>query len=433
MKFNQEQEAIIRDESSYIQVIAGAGAGKTSTMIGLLDRIIRKGNVNLEEMLVVTFSKKAAHEFLERLKKIHPDTKVPIQTFHAYCLKVLKNHYPEYRNRPPVILNEKEKQEFFRKFFIKHKFRVGGIPYKYLISDTDSFLPIIDSELYEEAIKEFQEFKVKNQRLEFSDLVKIFLEGLKNREPWTDEPKSKTRFIIVDEFQDTDFQQLDFLRSMEPDKLIVVGDDWQAIYGFRGATPEPFLRLDRYFHPLKRHFLSTNYRSLEKIVEISKIPILKNSNYIDKNLKANRKGKAELGILKLPEGRLGVEMVAKTILKNIQKGLDVKVLCRTNFRINEFKISGIPEEYLITIHGSKGLEFDMVFVDLLGGWNQKPDSLSLESLEEERRILYVALTRAKNSLYLIGREKPNTQKNLDDVFFSYFSKQKIPKTRFQVA
>ncbi|MCC5814657.1 MAG: UvrD-helicase domain-containing protein [Leptospira sp.] len=430
MKFNKEQMSVIQDNSHFIQVIAGAGSGKTSTMIGILDRIIREKSIDPSLLLVVTFSRKAANEFLDRLNEIHPSHRIRIQTFHAYCLGVIKNHSPKYKDNPPMIITEQERSEFFREFFISYKFRVGGIPYKYLVGENESnFLPQFDPVLYDLALEEFKKYKEQHRKLEFSDLVTEFLEAMQNKEVWTEVPKSTTRYIIVDEFQDTDMQQLAFLQELNPERLIVVGDDWQAIYGFRGATVKPFLELGNYFSPLKRHYLSTNYRSVDPIVKISQIPIYKNENYISKNVHSIRKGSCNLEMIGLLEGKQGVELAANLIYDQLVKGAETMLLCRTNFRLAEFKMFGVPEKNLMTIHGSKGLEFETVFVDLLGGWSQNPKSIDLDSLEEERRILYVALSRAKDNLYILGRSKLNTKKNLEDEFFSYFRGNKFGKTR----
>ncbi len=433
MKFNPDQLAILEDESPYIQVIAGAGAGKTSTMIGILDRCIRIGKIPQETCLVLTFSRKATEEFRERLDRLHPGHRIRIQTFHAYCLSVLKSHSPSFRASPPSILTEEEREGFLRTFFQKHRYRIGGIPYRYLLNEEDSLLPALDEELWNLAQRELAEYKIRNGKLEFKDLVTDFLEALRTKQEWTLVPKQESRFLIVDEFQDTDFQQLEFLCAMEPDRLIVVGDDWQAIYGFRGATPRPFLELDRYFTPLKRHFLTVNYRSIPPIVEISQIPIEKNSTYIPKKMRAHREGSLEPELLLLPDGIQGVELATSRILETLKIESDVQVLCRTNFRILEFKQCGVPEPNLMTIHASKGLEFHTVFVDLHDGWNHNPTSLSQEAIEEERRILYVALSRAKNTLCILGRTALQPRKRLEDEFLQYFARLQIRKSHLKAA
>jgi DNA helicase-2/ATP-dependent DNA helicase PcrA len=422
MIYNEEQKSIIEETAHFVQVIAGAGSGKTSTMIGILDRLIRSEKEDCSKVLVVTFSRKAAREFSERLKKIHPSHSIRIQTFHAHCLKVIKDYHPEFNNKPPKILTEKDRESFFKNFFKLNKFRIGGIPYKYILEQNLLILRQYFPDLYEEAMEEFQNYKKLNRKLEFNDLVAIYLNSLEKKEEWTQEPKSNIRRLIVDEFQDTDEEQLRFLKFLEPEYLTVVGDDWQAIYGFRGATPRPFLDFAKHFHPVQRHFLATNYRSLPEIVEVSQKPILQNNDYIPKIVKAERKGKSKLELWTASEAKLDMQNIAQKILENIHNIPDTKILCRTNFRKKEFSLCGIPEDHLMTIHSSKGLEFDAVYVDLISGWNQNPKSIPIGAMQEERRILYVALSRAKNDLILLGNRELQKTKKLEDLFFSYFIK-----------
>lgn len=425
MNLNPSQEAIVRDTAPFIQVVAGAGAGKTSTMVAILNRWIQEDPNRQSKILVLTFSRKATHEFQERLTRIHPHHQVRIQTFHAYCFSALSRFSPEWKESPPTLLTEEEKYRFFKNFFQTHKFRVGGIPYKYLIQEENPFLLELDPELWNLANQELQLYKKQKSKLEFHDLVTNLLEALRRKENWTFQIQDESRIIIVDEFQDTDFEQLEFLQKMAPERLIVVGDDWQAIYGFRGATPEPFLNLENYFKPLKKHFLTTNYRSLPEIVQTSEIPIYKNTRFIPKNMKSAREGKANLECIALPEGKKGLEQASQRILASLQQEKDTMLLCRTNFRIVEFQMAGIPPSQIMTIHASKGLEFNNVFLDLLDGWNHGKGCITQEQLEEERRILYVGLSRAKNSLFILGKKNLQPEKKLEDEFFSYFHKKKI--------
>lgn len=102
---------------------------------------------------------------------------------------------------------------------------------------------------------------------------------------------------------------------------------------------------------------------------------------------------------------------------------DFKILCRSNFRISEYIREGIPKRYLMTIHASKGLEFHTVFVDVADGWNARLDS-TLKTIEEERRILYVGLSRAKDRLLILGTSKNSRRETIENTFFHYFKKLK---------
>lgn len=105
--------------------------------------------------------------------------------------------------------------------------------------------------------------------------------------------KERWTSLIIDEFQDTDEVQLQIIKKMNFQSITVVGDDWQAIYGFRGATPKPFLDFPKHFPSVIQYFLSTNYRSKESIIQSSLLPLHHNKDKIQKQVNLS-KGKRNL-------------------------------------------------------------------------------------------------------------------------------------------
>ncbi|WP_196809728.1 3'-5' exonuclease, partial [Leptospira alstonii] len=220
-------------------------------------------------------------------------------------------------------------------------------------------------------------------------------------------------------FEETDWG-VGFFRLGNLNMKFVVGDDSQAIYSFRGTAPEAFLSFQKLFQPCKVHFLNTNYRSLPEIIRTSAIPILKNREKIEKEVLPSRKGKAFIGKILMEETADLIPFLIRAIPSS---GEDLKILCRSNFRISEYIRIGIPDRYLMTIHASKGLEFHTVFTDIADGWNARYDS-PLETIEEERRILYVGLSRARDRLLILGAAKNSRRETIENEFFSYFKKLK---------
>ncbi|MDV6237267.1 UvrD-helicase domain-containing protein [Leptospira ellisii] len=421
VRYSSAQRTIIEEDCRFVQVVAAAGSGKTSTMVGILERILRENLFPEESLLVLTFSRKAAGEILERIKRVTGRETIRVQTFHAYCLYALGRWHPRFEKQKPKILSSEEKNRFYREYLKLRRFEVGGIPYELFWSENASNVEKFLPELREELNFAYQNHKREKGLLDFGDLVSMFLEGLRNREEWTFEAKKSLRKVLVDEFQDTDLEQLEFLKLLsESASISVVGDDSQAIYGFRGATPVPFLRFKEIFNPCKVHFLNVNYRSLPDIVTISDIPIRKNRDKIEKLVLPDRKGNALTGRIVIEEA---AELIPYFVRAIGPSGGNVRILCRSNFRIVEYIRCGIPEEYLMTIHASKGLEFHTVFVDLADGWNARPDSAE-ETVEEERRILYVALSRAEDRLLIVGNVKTSRRETIENEFFRYFRKLK---------
>ncbi|MBK8397002.1 MAG: UvrD-helicase domain-containing protein [Leptospiraceae bacterium] len=412
-----EQNLILEDNSNFTQVIAAAGSGKTSTMIALLQKIITENTENQNEILVITFSKKAVSEIKERLEKKTGKQNIRIQTFHAYCLYIIQKYNPDFEKTQIQIIDPKEKERIFKEYFIRERFKVGGIPYEFLLSSTGNFFKKHFPELSIEVNEMYSRYKKMNAKLDFEDLVQIYLEGLREKKSWAMEARKEVKRVIVDEFQDTDLEQLEWLRLLNPEKLCVVGDDWQAIYGFRGASTEPFLKFKDFFSPCSIHFLTTNYRSLPAVIQTSALPISKNKKNIQKKVNAFRRGIAKVFRICLSEDQT-LESFCIFIQNQIIKVPNTMILCRSNLRIQYLIKLGIPDTNIMTIHASKGLEFNTVFVDLHSGWNLNLDEAK-ETIEEERRILYVALSRAKDNLYILGNRK--TEKNrIEDHFFGYF-------------
>ena len=395
MNYSTEQKAILEDDSNFKQVIAAAGSGKTSTMIALLEKVIRENTEDQGEILVITFSRKAVGEIKERLEKKVTHSEIRIQTFHAYCLYILQKYNPEFATTGIKIIEPNEKETIFKDYFKRERFAIGGIPYEFLLSSTGNFLEKHFPKIAIEVNNTYAQYKKENGKLDFDDLVQIYLQALRDKKEWAMDARKEVKRVIVDEFQDTDLSQLEWLRLLNPEKLCVVGDDWQAIYGFRGASTEPFLKFKDFFT----------------------IPIGKNKKNIKKQVQPFRKGIANVFKISIDEEQT-LDSFCEKVKQSVVANPDLMVLCRSNFRIQHLIKLGIPETNIITIHASKGLEFGTVFVDLQSGWNIKINE-DPEIIEEERRILYVALSRAKDNLYIFGNRKQKKDL-IEDNFFGYF-------------
>jgi superfamily I DNA/RNA helicase len=159
-------------------------------------------------------------------------------------------------------------------------------------------------------------------------------------------------------------------------------------------------------------YLSTNYRSDIHIIRASAIPIQNNKKNISKNVLPFSKDSGSVQTVKL-EREIDWRKYIPILTENSQN----KLLVRTNFRIKLLTKVGVPLEQICTIHTSKGLEYPCVFIDLTDGWSY--ESMDKINIEEERRILYVALSRAINSLWIFGKHKYK-QNSLETIFFNYF-------------
>lgn len=399
--WSEEQKSIIESIHPIKQVIAGAGSGKTATMVGLLEEREKQKSIPPKNTLIVTFTKKATHEFKERCKKKGLSLEYHISTFHAFCYFALK-HYDHSKDWSKYkLLSEYKKWEIIKEFLSPIQFEIGGIPFPILFKNNAKYFRELSLEKYVSFQTSFQLWKNQNYYFEFDDLIFDFLKFL-DTEP-ANAVKNKWKTLIIDEFQDTDEVQLQIIKKMDFQSITVVGDDWQAIYGFRGATPKPFLEFPHHFPNVIQFFLSTNYRSKNSIIQSSLLPLKKNKEKITKQVKTFRKEKGVFLVKRIKDSKEDPIKIWKDWYNMDSSAV---ILTRSNYRKREWIENGVPPLQVMTIHSAKGLEFATVLLDLVFGWSE-----DLEDIDEaeERRILYVGLSRAKDNLVLLIPDltKPN--------------------------
>ncbi|PJZ45056.1 UvrD-helicase domain-containing protein [Leptospira brenneri] len=403
--WSEEQKSIIHSHHQIKQVIAGAGSGKTATMIGLLQEREKDKTFLPESTVIVTFTKKATKEFKERCEKNNLSPKYHISTFHAFCYHILKNYDPSKNWSKYKLLGESKKWEISKEILFPLRYEIGGLPFPILFKNNGNYFRELSSVGYESFLTNFKSWKNKNHYFEFDDLISDFLNFLDTKE--ADLVKEKWKSLIIDEFQDTDEIQLQIIKKMNFHSITVVGDDWQAIYGFRGATPKPFLDFHKHFPGVVPYFLSTNYRSKDSIIQASLLPLKPNKDKIPKQVQTFRKEKGIFSIERIKETETKPMAIWKEWYK---KDPNTIVLTRSNFRKKEWIDAGLPKEQVMTIHSAKGLEFTTVILDLVLGWSEDGETINEA---EERRILYVGLSRAKDNLVLLIPDKTKPERLAD--------------------
>ncbi len=416
--YSAAQLAIIESPAPIKQVIAAAGSGKTRTVIGCLEHRLR-GDSRLRAVML-SFSRRAVRELTERLPAGLRE-RVEICTFHAFCFRTLRSLAPERRLR---IFGIEDRRAFLNEALREGtdarqlRDAIGGVPYDLLFADRTSFA----REQPEAAalfFARFAEYKTRHGLYEYDDLVAEVLAGLRENDPLLRARLTRYGLVIVDEFQDTDPEQLEFLQRLDPPELTVVGDDWQAIYAFRGATIEPFLNFRRVFRSAAVFRLAENYRSLPAIVRQGNRLIRASRRQLRKRVRAVREQQRGLPVLRVSPERPGpnshshscaeIEAQWRARLERLigERADQVMILTRTNFRRQRWLSAGFCEDQVLTVHRAKGLEFPVVCVDLLGGWSEaaagqrRREGEASAPADEEIRILYVAASRAENLLLFL--------------------------------
>ncbi len=284
--------------------------------------------------------------------------------------------------------------------------------------------------------------------LDFNDLISRSTSLFQNYSDIANKYKSKYQYILVDEFQDVNNLQVDLIKLLLTDQtqLFCVGDDWQSIYGFRGSNVSYIVEFENHFPNSKVVKLNLNYRSTQNIVGASNEVIKHNKFKVEKEIHSSKKSEHKIVVYAGSNDEDNIQFCLDRVKELLNDGLtneDILFLYRRTHMFNPGAYSGKPsysKEFYKegikvqakTIHASKGLEAKVVFILGLTEGNGGFPDIWLEDrifqiikkanhdllLEEERRLFYVAITRAKDKLFLIT-EKGNEYsflKEIPDVF-----------------
>lgn len=296
-------------------------------------------------------------------------------------------------------------------------------------------------------IEQYQSYCTNKSYLDFNDMITKTILLFKNHTEIAKKFREKYEYILVDEFQDVNNLQVELIKLLLTDKnqLFCVGDDWQSIYGFRGSNVDYIVNFKKHFKESETIKLSMNYRSTEHIVGASNEVIKHNKFKVDKKVESNKRSSSKIHIYAGKNQAENIEYVLDQVIKLKEKGYtkeDILFLYRRSKMYNPYFERFRQERVFVsckTIHASKGLEAKAVFIiGLTEGSGGFPDiwmedriyEVIKESnhamlLEEERRLFYVAITRAKDELFLIT-EKGNESSFLKEIPDDFTFKTSIP-------
>ena len=422
-----QREAVCHGEGPLL-IIAGAGTGKTTVLTRRIAHLIATKKARPEEILALTFTDRAAAEMTERVDRLIPYgyAETQISTFHAFGDRVLRESAldiglnPEFR-----VLSQPEQIIFLRERLFDlplRRFRPLGDPTRHLkalatlvsrAKDEDvspgRYLSWAEGRLAEadtdedrdeaERHVELARFYAAHQRLlgeaglvDFGDQIYRTLGLLRERPAVLARLRGRFRWVLVDEFQDTNHAQLQMLRllSGEPSNLTVVGDDDQAIYRWRGAAAANLLAFRRLYPGCREVVLSENYRSTQPVLDAAARLVSFNNPYrleaiagIDKRLRSGRGDGPPVRHLHFDTVSAEADGVAGLIEERLQAGVrprDVAILVRSNDDADPFlralNVKGIPHRF----SGSRGLyarEEVRLLVSFLKVLANPEDSVSL--------------------------------------------------------
>jgi len=466
---DEQQYKAATTEAKYSIILAGAGSGKSTTIIGKIIYLLNFKKINPKDILCISFTNEAANNLRKNIIN-NCGKEIEVLTFHKLALKILKDNRQNFLLAPPNYLNFVINEFFMSEnnfiaisnsiTFLKNKYYLKNWSQYLKITKTKEFLGFIN--LINKFINIYYSKNISCSKLEtlfanskqmdekaflkliislshiyecekraqgfidFNDMIykatKIINNGGKI---------NKYKFIIIDEFQDTSEIRFNLIRAIlqQTDAaLTVVGDDFQSIYRFSGCNLDLFLNFKNEFENTTILKIENTYRNSQELINVAGKFVTKNPLQMKKNLKSKKHFERPIKII----------YENKSTLKNILLKLNssayksILLLGRNNYDIKkyldkDFKIDQEGFIYIkdcnknirfLTVHKSKGLEADVVIilnlVDSSYGFPNQFEEHKIINLinnfdafphEEERRLFYVALTRTKNEVYLLTKKQ----------------------------
>ncbi len=365
----RQKEAVLA--KGIIRVIAGAGSGKTRVLTYRIGYLISECGVSPENILAVTFTRKAAGEMKERLKRLigHKADALNCGTFHSICLRILRENS---KGNGFGILDEGKRKKYLKRVLGPEGMNLDMEPGKVgsIISLAKNRL--LDAESFAQEVEEYfmgkvaqvfslyEQWKERDHLLDYDDLLLNCWKLLKTDRKTLKRYQQRFSHILVDEFQDTNLVQFEIIRLLTPpqNNLFVVGDDWQSIYGFRGAVPENIIEFHKTYPKAVTIKLEQNYRSSKTIVKKSNKLISFNKVRTEKRLWTENPPGPEVEIFEAEDPEAEASLILKEV-KSLTNGKgilpkDIAILYRTNAQSRPLEDECIREKIPYTIIGSLG-------------------------------------------------------------------------------
>ncbi len=394
-QLTSEQEAVVNFKDGALCVVAVPGAGKTHVLVSRMKKLIEDG-VPAANILFLTFAKKAAGEIAERVAKLlnldENSVDMPhVQTINGFGYEVLRSN-KELLGREVKLAKDCLKKELIETV-LRNSERIEGVSYSCLkgqfglVNRTADWFECINEKGEEffrtyfqskvdvngvlKAYKTYMEiFKAKGY-CSYDEQVNLCVKLLEDHPEVTASYGKLYRYIMVDEFQDVSEPQMKMLRLLEEacgGNIVAVGDDDQAIYGFRGGDSRYMLNFRQYFPDSQMLFMSRNFRSNDKIVALAECVISKNHERIEKHICAGRRAPAKPLLLDAPNFDSLFGYVKQ--MKDGYGGKNIAIIARTNKELSAWQEylwshgcpCTSPKDYLI-----KDRVFETLF-DVMSLW-----------------------------------------------------------------
>jgi DNA helicase-2/ATP-dependent DNA helicase PcrA len=403
-ELNPDQRKAVEHGRGPLLIIAGAGTGKTKVVTHRIAHLIASKAAQPEEILAVTFTEKAANEMEERVDRLIPYSYsfVDISTFNSFGEKVLRDYALDFGYRLDFeLLDDVEQAIFFRENLFRlplEYYRPLGAPTRHIQEMLDAIKKLKQEDISPEeylayarkarrsaaddaaaelarkhlemsrVYESYQALLQKEGKIDFEDQVRLVVELFRKRPSVLREFQQKYKYILVDEFQDTNYIQFELLKLLAARhrNLTVVGDDDQSIFRFRGASLSNILNFERVYPRARKIVLTRNYRSVQPILDSAYTLIQQNNpNRLEYQAKVDKKlvsSAAESGksihLLQFDTVSHEADRVAEIIRERWQDGAalgGMAILVRRNADADPFLRALNMRQVPFRFSGSRGL------------------------------------------------------------------------------
>lgn len=369
---NPKQSEAVKYIGGPLLVLAGAGSGKTSVITRKIAYLVNECGIKGRNIAAVTFTNKAAREMKERVSQLisGPDARgLTVSTFHNLGLNIIRTEHERLGYKPGFsIFDSEDAKTLLRDILMKEGEENSDVLnlVQMQISNWKNAMwtpqvAVSKAKTPEDlqaaqAYVLYERYLKAYNALDFDDLILLPVLLFKNEADVLQKWRQKIRYLLVDEYQDTNLAQYDLVRMLvqEREALTVVGDDDQSIYAWRGARPENLAKLEQDFSSLKLVKLEQNYRSTSLILNAANVVIANNPHAFEKALWSDMKGGEPIRIIRCRNEDAEAEQVAAEILdQKLKRGVSFKdfaVLYRGNHqsRLLEIKLQAFQVPYRLS-------------------------------------------------------------------------------------
>ena len=367
---NKEQKEAVMHIDGPCLVVAGAGSGKTKVLTTRIAHLIENG-IYSGNILAITFTNKAAKEMKDRISKIVSENYAFVGTFHSFGLRVVKENYEKLGlSKNFTIIDSEDVLSIIKKILkdLGHDIKEVAPSYirnrisfikNEMLSDSDvaKFFLSEPEKIAMKVYFEYEKMLKKNNVVDFDDLLKLPVELFINNPDVLERYQDKYQYILIDEYQDTNEVQYKLVKllSKKYRNLFVVGDQNQAIYGFRQANYKNILNFEKDYNDAKVIVLNQNYRSTTTILNAANSVIKNNVERKEVNLFSELGEGVKVKYLRSHDGLQEVNNVINEIKELLDKGYnknDIAIFYRTNSQSRVYEEAMIKNSFPYKVVGS---------------------------------------------------------------------------------